>query len=62
MWRDQELSNPDRKQDFDYEKLELSKIQNNIIEQLEKVRVKIDHIEDEEMIPAVNNLEKKETS
>ena len=33
MWRDQELSNPDRKQDFDYEKLELSKIHNNIIEQ-----------------------------
>ena len=58
MWRDHfhELSNPDGRQDFDYEKLNLSKVQNKIIEQLEKGKVKIDPIEDEEIIHAVKNL------
>ena len=60
MWRDhfQDLSNPDGRQDFDYEKLELSKTQNRIIEQIEKGKVKIDPIEDEEISLAVKNLKK----
>lgn len=34
MWTDYfyELSNPDYKQDFDYEKFELTSLQNTIIE------------------------------
>jgi hypothetical protein len=36
----QDLSNPDFKQDFDYEKYDLSDIQNAIIEKNEKGKLK----------------------
>ncbi|CAC5420312.1 unnamed protein product [Mytilus coruscus] len=46
MWTDYfyELSNPDYKQDFDYEKYELSTLQNTIIEKIEKGKAKIEPI------------------
>jgi hypothetical protein len=39
----QYLSNPDFKQDFDYEKYDLSHIQNAIIEKNEKGKLKIEN-------------------
>jgi hypothetical protein len=49
----QDLSNPDFKQDFDYEKYDLSHIQNAIIEKNEKGKLKIEpirHPNDSEII------------
>ncbi|CAC5375893.1 unnamed protein product [Mytilus coruscus] len=47
MWTDYfyELSNPDYKQDFDYEKYELSTLQNTIIEKIEKGKLKLNQLE-----------------
>ena len=45
----QDLSNPDFKQDFDYEKYDLSHIQNAVIEKKEKGKLKIEPIKEEEI-------------
>ena len=52
----QYLSNPDFKQDFDYEKYDLSHIQNAIIEKNEKGKLKIEPIKEEEIERAIKNL------
>ena len=52
----QDLSNPDFKQDFDYEKYDLSHIQNAIIEKNEKEKLKIEPIKEEEIERAIKNL------
>ena len=49
----QDLSNPDFKQDFDYEKYDLSHIQNAIIEKNEKGKLKIEPIKEEEIERAI---------
>ncbi|CAC5358153.1 unnamed protein product [Mytilus coruscus] len=58
MWTDYfyELSNPDYKQDFDYEKYELSTLQNTIIEKDRKGKAKIEPIREEEIHDAVKRL------
>ncbi|CAC5425208.1 unnamed protein product [Mytilus coruscus] len=58
MWTDYfyELSNPDYKQDFDYEKYELSTLQNTIIEKIEKGKAKIEPIREEEIHDAKKRL------
>jgi hypothetical protein len=48
--------NPDFKQDFDYEKYDLSDIQNAIIEKNEKGKLKIEPIKEEEIERAIKNL------
>ena len=55
MWKKyfQDLSNPDFKQDFDYEKFDLSHIQNAIIEKNEKGKLKIEPIKEEEIERAI---------
>ena len=52
----QDLSNPDFKQDFDYEKYDLSHIQNAIIEKNEKEKLKIAPIKEEEIERAIKSL------
>jgi hypothetical protein len=52
----QDLSNPDFKQDFDYEKYDWSHIQNAIIEKNEKGKLKIEPIKEEEIERAIKNL------
>ena len=58
MWKDhfQELSNPEVSKDFDYEKYDLSVMQNNIIEDLEKGKTKIEPIIEEEIRLAILGL------
>ncbi|CAC5359489.1 unnamed protein product [Mytilus coruscus] len=57
-----ELSNPDYKQDFDYEKYELSSLQNTIIEKIEKGKAKIEPIREEEIHDAVKRLKNGKSS
>jgi hypothetical protein len=52
----QDLSNPDFKQDFDYEKYDLSHIQNAIIEKNKKGKLKIEPIKEEDIERAIKNL------
>jgi hypothetical protein len=46
----------DLNQNFDYEKYHLCTIQNNIIEHLEKGKVKIEPVKDAEVVKAIKNL------
>ncbi|CAC5377888.1 unnamed protein product [Mytilus coruscus] len=64
MWTDYfyEISNPDYKQDFDYEKYELSSLQNTIIEKIEKGKAKIEPIREEEIHDAVKGLKNGKSS
>jgi hypothetical protein len=52
----QDLSNSDFKQGFDYEKYDLSHIQNAIIEKNENGKLKIEPIKEEEIERALKNL------